>query len=164
MADDQMYAFLDLDGIQGSAQDSDFEDQIPLRSVSWGATNHGGFEHGTGGSKHRGQIHELSISKIMCRATPTLMQYCTTGDHIEEGTLSLCWQSGDTKKAYYQVKFKKIRVTAYQMAGGSGAEHPMESLSLQFAEMEKTYTPQDNSGSAEGGVRFAWNLQKNEKA
>jgi type VI protein secretion system component Hcp len=50
------------------------------------------------------------------------------------------------------------------MAGGSGAQHPMESISLQFAIMESTYTPQDNEGSAEGGVRFGWDLQKNEKA
>jgi type VI secretion system secreted protein Hcp len=161
---DEMYAFLDLEGIKGSSLDSDFKDQIPLQSMSWGVTNHGNFGHGSGGSKHRGQIHELSISKIMCKASPTLMQFCTTGDHISEGKLSLCWQSGDTKKAYYEVNLKKIRVTSHQMAGGSGAQHPMESISLQFAIMESTYTPQDNEGSAEGGVRFGWDLQKNEKA
>jgi type VI secretion system secreted protein Hcp len=161
---DEFYCFLDLDGIEGSATDSDYEDTIPVHSYSWGVTNHGNFGHGPGGSKHRGQIHEINISKIMCKASPTLMQYCTTGDHISEGTLSLCWQSGDTKKAYYEVKMKHIRLTSHQQAGSGGAQHPMESLSLQFVEMESTYTPQDNEGSAGGGVRFAWNLQKNEKA
>jgi type VI secretion system secreted protein Hcp len=161
---DEMYAFLDLKGIKGNSTDSDFTDQIPLQSMSWGVTNHGNFGHGTGGSKHRGQIHEISISKIMCRASPTLMQYCTTGEHIDEGTLSLCWQSGDTKKPYYQVKLQKIRVTSHQIAGSGGAQHPMESVSLQFAIMQSTYTPQDNEGSAEGGVDFGWDLQKNVKA
>src|SRR5260370_25824198 len=100
----------------------------------------------------------------MCRATPTLMQFCTMGDHISEGTLSLCWQSGDTKKAYYEVKLKNIRVTSHQIAGHGGAQHPMESISLQFAEMHTTYNPQDNEGSAGGGVEFGWNLQENKKA
>jgi len=161
---DEMYAFLDLKGVKGSSLDSDFKDQIPLQSVSWGVTNHGNFGHGSGGSKHHGQIHELSISKIMCRATPTLMQYCTMGDHIPEGTLSLCWQSGDTKKAYYEVKMKKIRVTSHQMAGGGGAQHPMESISLQFAVMHSTYNPQDNEGNVESGVEFGYNLQEHKKA
>jgi type VI secretion system secreted protein Hcp len=161
---EEMYAFLDLKGIKGSAEDSGFKEQIPLQSVSWGVTNHGNFQHGKGGSNHRGTIHEISISKIMCQATPTIMQFCTTGDHIETGKLSLCWLSGDTKKAYFEVNLKHVRITSYQMAGSGGAMHPMESMSLQFVETEVTHTPQSNEGSAEGGVRFAWNLQKNEKA
>jgi type VI secretion system secreted protein Hcp len=161
---DEMYAFLDLKGVKGSAMDPDFKDQIPLQSVSWGVTNHGNFGHGSGGSKHHGQIHEISISKIMCRATPTIMQFCTSGEHIAEGKLSLCWLSGDTKKAYFEVNLKHIRITSYQMAGSGGAMHPMESMSLQFVETEVFHNPQSNEGSAEGGVRFAWNLQENRKA
>ena len=161
---DEMYAFLDLKGVKGSATDSDFKDQIPLQSLSWGVTNHGNFHHGKGGSTHTGTIHEISISKIMCQATPTIMQFCTTGDHIEKGKLSLCWQSGDTKKAYFEVNLKHILITSYQMAGSGGAMHPMESISLQFVETEVTHTPQSNEGSAEGGVRFAWNLQTNKTA
>jgi type VI secretion system secreted protein Hcp len=161
---EEMYAFLDLKGIKGASVEGGFEDQIPLQSVSWGVTNHGNFHHGKGGSTHRGTIHEIACSKIMCQATPTLMQYCTTGDHIEEGTLSLCWLSGDTKKAYFKVNLKHVRLTSYQMAGSGGAMHPMESISLQFVETEVTHTPQSNEGSADGGVRFAWNLQTNEKA
>jgi type VI secretion system secreted protein Hcp len=161
---DEMYAFLDLEGIKGSAEDADFKEQIPLQSVSWGVTNHGNFHHGKGGSTHTGTIHEISISKIMCQATPTIMQFCTTGDHIAKGKLSLCWQSGDTKKAYFEVNLKHILITSYQMAGSGGAMHPMESISLQFVETEVTHTPQSNEGSAEGGVRFAWNLQTNKTA
>jgi type VI secretion system secreted protein Hcp len=161
---DEIYAFLELDGIKGGATDSDFKDHIALHHFSWGVTNHGNFDHSTGGSKHRGQIHDISVSKIMCPGTNTLMQYCTTGDHIAEGTLRLCWQSGDTKKAYYEVKLKKIRVTSHQIATSGGSQHPMETITLHFVEMESTYTPQSNEGSAEGGVRFAWNLQENKKA
>ncbi len=160
---DEMYAFLDLKGIKGGSVDEKFKDHIELHSVSWGVTNAGGFDHGTGGSKHKGTIHELSISKIMCKASPTLMQYCTTGDHITEGKLSLCWQSGDDKKPYYEVNLKHVRVTSYHMAGSGGAMHPSESLSLQFAEMECTHTPQANEGTADGAVRFGYNLQEHKK-
>jgi type VI secretion system secreted protein Hcp len=160
---DEMYAFLDLKGIKGGSVDTQFKEHIELHSLQWGVTNSGGFQNGTGGSKHRGTVHELTCSKIMCQASPTLMQFCTTGDHITEGKLSLCWQSGDTKKAYYEVNLKHIRVTSYHMAGSGGAMHPSESLSLQFAEMEVTHTPQANEGTADGGIRFAWDLQKNEK-
>jgi type VI secretion system secreted protein Hcp len=161
---DEMYAFLDLNGVKGSALDSDFKDQIPLQSVSWGVVNHSDFGHGSGGSKHRGHIQELQITKIMCKATPTLMQFCTMGDHISEGKLSLCWQSGDTKKAYYEVKLKNIMVTSHHMSGSGGAQHPMESVSFRFAIMHSTYNPQDNEGNAEGGIEFGWDLQKQEKA
>jgi type VI secretion system secreted protein Hcp len=161
---DEMYAFLDLKGVTGSSLDADFKNQIPIQSLSWGVTNHSNFGDGSGGSKHRGHIHELHISKIMCKATPTLMQFCTMGDHISEGTLSLCWQSGDTKKAYYEVKLKNIMVCSHQMAGSGGAQHPMESITLRFAQMHSTYNPQDNEGSAGGGIEFGWDLQENKKA
>jgi|SRR5690348_13023812 len=154
------YAFLHLDGIEGSATDSEYEKHLPIHHASWGVVNHGNFGHGTGGSTHRGQISELTISKVMCKATPTLFQHCTTGKHIAEGTLHLTWQSGDTKKSYLTKKMKHILVTSHQISASGDAQHPIESLTLQFVEMEKTYIPQDNEGSAGGGVRFGYNLQK----
>ena len=157
------YAFLHLEGIEGSATDSEYENHIPLHHASWGVVNHGNFGHGTGGSTHRGQLSELTISKHMCKATPTLFQYCTTGDHISEGTLNLTWQSGDTKKAYLTQKMTNVRVTSVQISASGDAQHPIESITLQFVEMEKTYTPQDNEGSAGGGVRFGWNSQTAQK-
>ena len=72
------YAFLHLDGIEGSATDSEYEKHLPIHHASWGVVNHGNFGHGTGGSTHRGQLSELTISKYMCKATPTFAPTPTT--------------------------------------------------------------------------------------
>jgi len=71
MAD--IYAFLELEGIPGEAQDSKFKNKIELQSFSWGATNNSSYVHGTGGNIGKGHIHDISFSKYMCKASAELM-------------------------------------------------------------------------------------------
>ena len=46
MAD--IYAFLELEGIPGEAQDSEYKDKIELQSFAWGASNNSSYTSGTG--------------------------------------------------------------------------------------------------------------------
>ncbi len=98
MAD--VYAFLELENIKGEAQDSKFKDKIELLSCSWGATNGSSYASGTGGNIGKGQIHDISFSKFMCRASPELMKRVVSGKAIESGKLSLCKPRSGWRKSF----------------------------------------------------------------
>ena len=162
MAD--IYAFLELEGIKGEAQDSQYSEHIELQSFSWGATNNSSYSSGTGGNIGKGHIHDISFSKYMCKASPELMKRVVSGKAIPSGKLSLCKLSGEKdgdKIAYYEVELENIVLTSYQVAASGGAQLPMESGTLHFVVTKPKYRPQKNEGSADGGLGFGWDLQKN---
>jgi len=162
MAD--IYAFLELEGIPGEAQDSKFKNKIELQSFSWGATNNSSYVHGTGGNIGKGHIHDISFSKYMCKASAELMKRVVTGKAIPKGKLSLCKLSGETdgdKIAYYEVELEKIVATSYQVSASSSGNLASESGTLHFVITKPKYRPQTNSGSGEGPIGFGWDLQQN---
>jgi type VI secretion system secreted protein Hcp len=162
MAD--LYAFLDLDGIEGEAQDSKFHAQIELQSVSWGATNSSSFGSGTGASTSKGDIHEISFSKPMCKASMRIFERCVNGQHFKKGKLTLCKLAGDNNKiAYYEVDMKHVTITSYRLSASDGGQLPMETGSIHFVQVETKYLPQSNEGDPSGNIGFGWDLQRNEK-
>jgi len=162
MAD--VYAFLELEGIEGEAQDSDHTGKLELQSFSWGASNNSSFAVGTGGGVSKGQIHDISVSMFTSKASLRLLELAVTGKHIATAKLSLCKLSGDKKIAYFELDLEHVVVTSLQMAAGSDGQLPMESATLHFVKVKCKYQPQGNEGDAVGSVDFGWDLQKNQAA
>jgi len=160
MAQD-VYAFLELDGIEGEAQDSKYEKKIELQSFSWGASNSSSFASGTGGSTAKGQIHDISVSMYTSRASLRLMERAVNGQHIKKGKLTLCKLHGETKIGYFELDLEHVVITSFQIAAGSNGQLPMESATLHFVKVKAKYLPQGNEGDATGNVDFGWDLQKN---
>jgi type VI secretion system secreted protein Hcp len=159
-----LYAFIDLEGIEGEATDQDYKDKIEVQSVSWGGTNHSSFKHGTGGTISKGQMHEISFSKYMCKASLKLFERCVDGSHIPTGTLTLCKMSGDDNKIkYFEVELDKVYVTSYNVSAHGGGDLPMESITLSFVQAKTKYLPQKNEGYAAGNIGFGWDMQRNVK-
>jgi type VI secretion system secreted protein Hcp len=159
MAD--VYAFLDLEGIPGESQDSEYSDKIELQSFSWGASNNSSYATGTGSGIGKGQIHDISCSKFADKASLKLMERAVNGKPISSGTLTLLKMSGETKIAYLKLKLTNVVVTSWQVAAGADGHLPMESLTLHFVKVESSYQPQGNEGDPSGNIDFGWDLQQN---
>jgi type VI secretion system secreted protein Hcp len=159
MAD--IYAFLELEGVTGESQDSQYKDKIELQSFSWGATNNSSFASGTGSGIGKGQVQDISCTKFVDKASLVLMKKCVNGDTIDSGKITLLKLSDETKIPYYEVKLTDIVVTSYQVAGSGDGQLPLDHFSMHFVQVNSTYTPQSNTGDASGSVEFNWDLQKN---
>ena len=159
-----VFAFLELEGIEGEAQDSDYQGKIELQSFSWGASNNSSFAVGTGASVGKGQIHDISISMYMSRASLRLMERAVNGLHINTGKISLLKLSGDKKIPYFEIDMDHVVVTIHNISAHGGGQLPMESATLHFVKMKTKYLPQGNEGDATGNVDFGWDLQKNVSA
>jgi type VI secretion system secreted protein Hcp len=159
-----IYAFLELQDIEGESQDPKYEKKIELQSFSWGASNNSSFASGTGSGIGKGQVHDISCSKFTDRSSLRLMERAVNGKPIDSGKLTLLKQSGDTKIAYFELDLTNVVVTSFHVAAGSDGQLPMESLTLHFVEVKSKYLPQGNEGDPSGNVDFGWNLQKNAAA
>jgi len=162
MAD--IYAFLELEGIEGESTDEEYKDKIELTSFSWGATNHSTFASGTGSSNNKGELAEISCSKHTFKASLKLLERTVTGQSFESGTLTLLKLHGEDKIAYFQVKMKHVAITSFHVSASGSGELPSESFSLHYVEVQSTYKPQSNTGEPLGNVDFGWNLQTNSAA
>lgn len=162
MAD--IYAFLELEGIEGESQDSDYSDKIALQSFSWGATNNSSYASGTGSGIGKGQIQDITCSKYTDKASLKLMERAVNGKPISSGKLTLLKQSGDTKIPYFELDLTNVVVTSFQVAAAGDGQLPMESFSLHFVKVQSHYKPQGNEGDPAGNVDFGWDLQQNAAA
>lgn len=157
----QIYAFLELQGIDGESRDQEYQDKIELQSVQWGSSNHSSFEHGTGSGIGIGAMHNIVCSKYMDKASLNLHKYCMTGKVIPSGQVTLLKLQDQTKIAYFKVKLTNIVVTSWNLSGNGDGQLPMETFELHFVKSESTYLPQGDSGDPEGNVDFNWDIQAN---
>jgi type VI secretion system secreted protein Hcp len=162
MAD--IYAFLELEGIEGESQDPDYQNKIELQSFSWGGNNNSSFASGTGPGIGKGIVHDMHFSKFTDKASLKLFERCVNGKPLDSGKLTLLKLDGDNKVAYFQVDLTNIVVTSWQLGASGGGTLPSESFSLSFVQFQSHYKPQGNQGDPAGNVDFGWNLQQNASA
>jgi len=157
----QIYAFLELQGIDGESTDQEYSDKIEVQSIEWGSSNNSSFEHGTGSSIGVGAIHDITCAKYTDKASLNLHKYCVTGKVIPSGQVTLLKLQDQTKIAYFKVKLTNIVVTSWNIRANGDGQLPMEHFTLHFVKSESTYLPQGDSGDPAGNVDFNWDIQTN---
>src|SRR6478609_7263972 len=136
---------------------TEYEDQIEILSYSWGLTQAGGYSYGSGGTSAKANVQDLSVSFRMCPASPKLMQYCATGKHLDTATLT-CLEASETPQKYLEITLTDVVISSFQ-TGGSGDDKPIESMSLNFAQIKKEYFKQDDKGVVTSAGSGQWNQQ-----
>lgn len=155
--------FLDIEGVEGEAQDHKYGGKIAVLSWSWGETNSGGGGFGTGHGSGKVSMQDFSFTMRMSKATPILMQACASGKHFAKAELT-CRKAGEKPVEYLKVTFTDVMISSYQSgASGGGDEFPIESLSFNFTKVEMNYIPQKKDGSPDNPVKGSWNVKSNQK-
>ena len=151
--------FLKIDGIEGESADSKHKAEIDLLSYSFGAVQTGTQSSGGGGGGGKVQMHDFSFNMHINKATPKLLLACATGEHIKKAVLT-CRKAGKEQQEYLKVTFSDLLVSSYN-TGGSGADIPVESISLNFAKIEFEYKEQKADGTLGGAVKAGYDLKAN---
>jgi type VI secretion system secreted protein Hcp len=149
--------FLKLTDIEGESAQGGHENEIDLLSWSWGESNSGSAAQGGGSGSGKVNMQDFSFSMKISKASPKLLKACATGTHIDEGVLT-CRRAGKDPQPYLTIKFTECLVSSFQTGGSSGDEIPTDSISLNFAKIEYSYSPQKKGGALGTAIPVGYDL------
>jgi type VI secretion system secreted protein Hcp len=158
-------AFIKIDGIPGESTDDKHKDWIEIHSFSFGMSQPASSTASSvgGASSERVNLDDLSIVKLMDKASPKLYELCCSGKHIPNVAMELCRAGGDKVK-YMEVKLEQVIISSVRPGGSSqGSEgFPTESVTFNFGKAKWTYTQQKRSdGTGGGNVTGGWDATVN---
>jgi type VI secretion system secreted protein Hcp len=153
--------FLKLGDIKGESADAVHNEEIEILDWSWGVLQTGSTHSGTGGGTGTASVQDLSFSKYVDKASPTIVQSCCQGVHMPQAILTLRKAGGKEPLEYLKVTLNEVLISSHSL-GFSGSDQAVENITLNFAQFTIEYQPQDNNGAKKGGVVTGkWNIPKN---
>jgi type VI secretion system secreted protein Hcp len=154
--------FLDLEGVKGESKDKAHTGKIDLLAWSWGIANNGSFHTGGGGGTGKASFQDISMTKYIDAASPTLMLYCSNGKHFHNGKL-IVRKAGDKPLEYLIIDLQDILVSSYSTGGSGGEDRLTENFALNFSKVKVVYWTQNKEGGKGDPFDYGWDISANDK-
>ena len=152
--------FLKIDGVPGESQDSRHKNEIQVLSYNFGESQAGTMAFGGGGGAGKVQMQDFHFAMNVNKASPKLFLACATGEHIPKAVLT-CRKAGKHQEDYLVVRLTDLLVSQYQTNGDAGSHGlPVDSISLNFAEIEIEYKGQQPDGTLGAPTKVKYNLKQ----
>jgi type VI secretion system secreted protein Hcp len=140
--------------VNGESIAAGYENQIEVTGYSIGAAQKGASSSGKGGSTGTATIQDVVITAVMDKSFPTLLQMAGNGTHIKNATLTIC-KTGGGLFPYHIITMTSGILSSVSAAGTTNDEgtplHLM-TISINFSQVQSSYTAQDSTGQALGGA------------
>jgi type VI secretion system secreted protein Hcp len=154
--------FIKIDTIEGESTDKTHGKEIDVLSWSFGASQSGSMAMGGGAGAGKVVMQDFHFTKSVDKSSPKLFEALATGKHLKEAKLVLR-SAGGSQVEYLVITLSDVLVSSYSTGGSSGEDRPIESISLNFAQIKMSYVEQDAKGSAGAAVEFGWDIKANKK-
>ena len=151
--------FMKIDSVDGEAQDSKHKKEIYVLSWSWGMNNSGSAHNGSGAGAGKANVHDLTFTKWVDTATPTLALACCSGKHFKDATL-IIRKAGDKPVEHVKIKMETVMITSVSTGGSGGEDRLQESVTLNFAKVSLDYVPQNDKGAAGTPIPMSWDIAR----
>jgi type VI secretion system secreted protein Hcp len=142
--------YLKLDNIKGEVTTAPFKDEIAVSSLQLGVARPAS-SPGSGTQTPPPSFSDLTVTKLLDRASPLLLLACAQGTNIPSATLTAVEPAGATNRIYYQIVLSNVLVTSVSQSGGG--DRPTESVSLNYTHILWKYFP-----SNPPPITTGWNL------
>jgi len=157
-------AFVNFGDIKGESAEKDHKDWVAATKVQFGVTQPASFTRQTagGGTAEAVQFSELTIEKLIDKASPKLFEAACKGTHLAEVIIDYTRASGDSPIKYLETKLKEVIISGIDHHADPKGEYqfPVEQVRMTFGAIEYTYTQQKPDGKAGGNVAAKWNVAK----
>jgi type VI secretion system secreted protein Hcp len=154
--------FFKIGDVKGESIDSGHKDEIDVLAWSWGVSQSGTTHQGTGGGAGKVNVQDISFTKWVDKASTVLMLYCCNGKHIPEAKLTVR-KAGETPVEYLIITLNDILVSSVSTGGSGGEDRLTENVTLNFAKVKVSYSPQKADGTADAAAEMGWNIPENVK-
>lgn len=156
--------YLQLDGIQGDAQDAIHTNWIDVKSYSFGATNsrviNGGFA-----LAGRANGSDLNINAVILdKSLIPLLNASLVGDNIAEGKLEIIEVIAPTRSNDFaeRVTLTNILVTSVTVTGVDSRNGTVDvSFTLNFQRIKRELKDRQNNGTYSTAVEMTWDYSTN---
>jgi type VI secretion system secreted protein Hcp len=155
--------FLKLDSIKGESVDNAHKDEVDILSWSWGLTQSGSAHVAGGSGSGKVNVHDVTFTKYVDSASPTLVKFCCTGGAIKSAVLTVR-KAGGKPLEYYKLTLSNVLVSSVTPGGAGGQDRLTETISLNFGQFKLEYVPQKADGSGGPAIAVAWNIASNHEA
>jgi type VI secretion system secreted protein Hcp len=152
--------FLKLDAIAGESIDKTHKGEIQILAFSFGATQSGSTHMGGGGGSGKVNFQDISFTKYIDKSTPILLQMVANGKHFKEGTLTVR-KAGEHPLEYLKIKLNEILVSSYSSGGSGGEDRLTENVTLNFAKIDVSYSPQKADGTGDVAIVMNYDIPAN---
>lgn len=152
--------FIKIGDLKGEAQDQKHKGEIDVLSWSWSANNHGSAHLGGGAGSGKVHVQDLSFTKYMDRASPSLLLACCNGKHFPHACLTIR-KAGEKPLEYCKIKLTQVLITSVSHGGSGSNDRLAEEVSLNFSKVEFEYTPQEDSGRPGTAIPMSWDIATN---
>ena len=141
-----MDMFLKIAEAPGETTDKGHENEIDVLSWSWGMTNPGSFHNGGAGSSLTPAGQDITITKYIDKASPTLMYKLFTGQQMASAILTVRRQSEYNPFDFLKITLEPVLVTSYTTGDAGTGAGITENISLNFGKMSVDYRETEPSG------------------
>ena len=155
--------FLKLDPkIDGEATDGKHKGEIELESWSFGVSNASSALLSGGSGSGKSVPGDFLCTKRQDKSSPRLAQAVAMGDHFKSAVITIR-KAGGTQQEYLVITLNDVYISSFQSSGTVNGVLPVESLSLNYAQMVQEYKEQKADGSLGGSVKLGYDWAKQEK-
>lgn len=147
--------------VEGESQDEELKGQIECASWNWGESQPSVTHTPTGLTAGRVQVSDMSISKLLDKSSPKLMEHCATGKTFGKVTLVQRKAVGKSQllKEFITITLETVLIASYSISGTDGGGTPIESITLHFVKFKFEYKV-DNKGTLTAAGEFSVDLAK----
>ena len=120
---------------------------------NWGLTQSASAHVSKGASQGSADVRDLTFTKLVDKASPTIIQDCFGGKDQSEVSLSM-WKTANGKTyEYMKVAMSGIVFISSYHTGDVGAnDQLLETITLNFAAVKVSFTPAKPNGDADATV------------
>lgn len=154
--------FIKIGDIKGESVDAKHKESIDVLAWSWGLSNSGTSHTGGGGGAGKVNVQDISLTKYVDKATPTLILAGCNGKHFPTALLTVR-KAGEKPLEYIKITLTDVLVTSVSTGGSGGEDRLTENVTLNFAQFKVEYVAQKKDGSGEPAIEVGWNVAQNVK-
>jgi type VI secretion system secreted protein Hcp len=142
--------FIQIEGINGEATDSVHQQSgwIELESWSFGVTNSGTSEAGTGAGAGKVKFSDFTFTKTIDSTSPKLFEDCAAGSHFPSVTIEL--NNVGASQGYLTITLTNVFISSFNTSGNS--ENPSETVTLNYEKIQYEYTAPSSGGTGGTGI------------
>jgi type VI secretion system secreted protein Hcp len=146
--------YLSITGVSGEATNS----LIAINSFQWGVGV--AVSSPTGGTRSisKPSFSELTVTKVLDSASPSLIYFCASGSMRSSVVLTV--KNPVTGHALQTITMGNVYISG--VSSSSGGDRPSESLSLNYETIQWVYQQLDSNGNPVGTpITHSWNVATN---